>query len=118
MLSWFRSGSRPDAVEIDAGFEFACARRSSGRVSCWGSDADGQLGDSATHSACGSGARCSGTPVDVVGITDAVDIVAGNNHACALHATGAVSCWGDNSLGQLGDGSFTDRATPVSVSGL
>jgi hypothetical protein len=37
---------------------------------------------------------------------------------CALVAGGAVQCWGDNGNGQVGDGSFTSRLTPVAVSGL
>jgi alpha-tubulin suppressor-like RCC1 family protein len=35
-----------------------------------------------------------------------------------LHATGLVSCWGDNSLGALGDGTRTNSTTPVAVGGL
>jgi alpha-tubulin suppressor-like RCC1 family protein len=39
------------------------------------------------------------------GITDAVAIGLGHDHACAVHATtGTVSCWGNNSDGQLGTG--------------
>jgi hypothetical protein len=35
--------------------------------------------------------------------------------SCALLSTGAVSCWGANTYGQLGDGSTTDRLSPVQV---
>ncbi|HEX3160512.1 MAG TPA: Ig-like domain-containing protein, partial [Gemmatimonadaceae bacterium] len=44
-------------------------------------------------------------------------VAAGSQHACALTATGAALCWGSNVLGQLGDGTTTDRTTPGPVSG-
>jgi uncharacterized protein YjdB/alpha-tubulin suppressor-like RCC1 family protein len=44
-------------------------------------------------------------------------IVAGSGHTCAINATGTAQCWGDNSYGQLGDGTLTSRTTPLAVSG-
>jgi len=45
-------------------------------------------------------------------------VVAGRAHACARHADGTVSCWGDGGEGQLGDGERLVRTTPVFVFGL
>jgi cysteine-rich repeat protein len=47
-----------------------------------------------------------------------VDVAAGEAHTCAVKADGTAWCWGDNSAGQLGDGTTEDRATPVPVVGL
>jgi alpha-tubulin suppressor-like RCC1 family protein len=44
-----------------------------------------------------------------------VAIAAGANHSLALRSDGSVWAWGDNPWGQLGDGSTTDRFTPVQV---
>lgn len=42
-------------------------------------------------------------------------ITGGALHSCGLSVSGQAYCWGGNNRGQLGDGSFTDRGTPVAV---
>jgi len=81
-----------------------------GTVRCWGENEFGQLGNGTTAT--------STTPVQVVGITGAVDVSLGWRHSCALLGNGTVQCWGQGQFGQLGNGSTTNRTTPVQVSGI
>ncbi|WP_147332732.1 hypothetical protein [Archangium gephyra] len=47
-----------------------------------------------------------------------VSSVAANHHTLALKQDGSLWAWGNNSHGQLGDGSTISRATPIRVQGF
>src|SRR3569833_2657126 len=47
-----------------------------------------------------------------------VDVQVASRHACSLLANRTVQCWGDNSVGQLGDGTTTPHLSPPTVPGL
>ena len=105
------SGLSSGVIAVAGGFFHTCAVTSAGRVVCWGNNYLGQLGNGvpAGHS----------LPVAVRGLgTGVTAVAAGGNHTCALLSGGVLKCWGDNSHGQLGDGTSTSRDTPVDVIGI
>ena len=87
-------------------------------VKCWGRNLSGQLGTG----------NQTGTlsPVPVVGLPPGTSVKqislggveGGGAFGCALTSTGAVYCWGANGAGQLGDGTNTNRNSPVAVATL
>jgi alpha-tubulin suppressor-like RCC1 family protein len=54
-------------------------------------------------------------PATTPTLTNARAIAAGIKHACAVVSDTDIECWGDNSSGELGDGTTTLRPTPASV---
>lgn len=104
-------GLTSGVTNIAAGGNHVCAISSGGALQCWGYNDDGQLGDGIT--------KDHHTPVAVINLfNDVTAIAAKNFHTCAIRSGGAVQCWGDNEYGQLGDGTTTNRVTPVAVQGL
>ena len=105
------SGLTSGVTMIATGDNHTCARTNAGGVKCWGSNTFGQFGDGTTTNRV--------VAVDVTGLASGVmSIGAGSFFTCALINTGGVKCWGANVYGQLGDGTTTDRVSPVASNGI
>jgi alpha-tubulin suppressor-like RCC1 family protein len=90
-----------------------CALLSDATIACWGGNGFGQLGTSDTAE--------RNIPVAITGGALAgktiTQIAVGGGHSCALFSDSTVACWGNNLLGQLGIGSYSDSHIPVAVTG-
>ena len=96
---------------IAAGGNHSCVIASGGALWCWGSNANGELGDNSTTQRL--------TPVSVSGLSSGVaSVTAGARHTCAKTTTGGAKCWGSNDAGQVGDGTPATRRTPRDVANL
>ena len=130
-----------DVVAISAGQDHICAVRGNGDLSCWG----WVYGDSPSFritsvglvaSVSSGGTQTCVTTVDghvycwdldtttvrqaslVSGISDAVETSVGDGAVCVLHRDGGVSCWGENSVGQVGEDTTVPRSEPVRLGGI
>lgn len=103
-------GLTAEAVTTGLG-RHTCALTESGVSWCWGENSFGALGNGATTE--------SPIPVPVSGGLEFAQLIAGGfiGHTCGWLAGGAGYCWGENFVGQVGDGSTTDRSEPSPVTG-
>jgi len=98
-------------ASMSAGGIQTCVLTSSGEALCWGGNLNGQVGDGSFVDRL--------APTAVVGLDAGVRAIsAGWKHTCAILADEAIACWGQNSQGQLGDGSLTDSGVPIEVARL
>ncbi len=113
------TGLDSDVAAITAGGQqHICALTREGVMKCWGSNLAGELGTTASAT-CAGAEPCSNAPRTVNALeAGVVAIGLGSNHTCAITSSGGAKCWGDNTAGQLGDGTLITRATPTDVLGL
>ncbi|MGI8702021.1 MAG: RCC1 domain-containing protein [Nocardioidaceae bacterium] len=110
-------GTRTDWVAVMAGHNTGCAIPEDGSLWCWGRGDHGQLGNGDTG--------IVRTPVRVATATDTGWLaISGSNggygyatdsHTCGVRADGTAWCWGQNDLGQVGNGTQNDQLTPTRV---
>jgi len=99
---------------ISAGAYHNLALKNDNTVWAWGWNNEGQMGNGATSA-------YSATPAQVSSLTGVTAIASGGYHNLALKSDGTpggtVWAWGRGGDGQLGNNSYTNRSTPVQVTG-
>lgn len=97
-------------TSLSIGSRYTCGVGSDSQLYCWGQNHYGTLGDGTKTN--------RKTPIVVPpqgGASGYTQVVTRSSSTCALANDGEAYCWGQNSLGQLGDGTFTERLSPARV---
>jgi alpha-tubulin suppressor-like RCC1 family protein len=92
-----------DALDVVSRYDHSCARRASGKLTCWGHARYGVLGPKDKDSNT------------VAGLAAVSQVGLGRTHTCVLMRDGNVRCWGMNTDGQCGAGEKTRVKTPSSI---
>ncbi len=98
--------------KINAGTDHTCVIASDNNAYCWGQGSSGRLGNGSSlinpiPTAVSKSGYFSDKSIN--------DLSTGVNHSCAIASDNNAYCWGEAGYGQLGNGSTTDRTTPVPV---
>ena len=131
-----------DWVSLDSGSNHFLALKSDGTLWSWGRNVEGQLGDGTTvdsitpiqvgtdtdWSFIAAGGNASfaikndGTlwqlTTSVLQIeldTDWINVSTSGGHHLAIKSNGTLWAWGDNTTGQLGDGTTISKAQPIQI---
>ncbi|MEM6533694.1 MAG: hypothetical protein AAF654_13805 [Myxococcota bacterium] len=102
-------GTSDDWISVSAGLDRTCALRSDGSAYCWGSD-EFELSFPILS---GDRIRTPDAPLAVQNPGPWVSIATGDDFACGLDGTGALTCWGENTDGRLGGGVDAFEAAPL-----
>lgn len=101
------------AIDISVSDNTSCAVLETGQVWCWGGNSRGQLGRGTSDPSN----TLENPPAVVMNLSDARRVSLDRNTSCALRASGAVACWGENARGLI-DGTGSDRTVPTAVAGF
>lgn len=100
----------PQLVALAVGYAHACGLTSDGTAYCWGDNSSGQAG----------GPVVPASPAAIHPVPGRIafkQIVAGRHFTCGLALDGTAWCWGDGTLGELGNGTRAGSSAPSPVSG-
>jgi len=102
------------AVGVATTSSHACALSSVGTVYCWGTNGSGEVGVGSVDGGVIDTPRVT-APTLVNGLTNVVHVAVAEAVSCAVTANGGAYCWGNNSAGQLGQGTSDSNAHPAPV---
>lgn len=107
----YLTSTPPYSLNVEGKGGHTCMVAQDGSVLCWGLNDHGQLGVDPRL-------KYAEIPVKVSGIQEAVSVSPRAVHTCAVTRDSSVWCWGDNTYGQLGNGSRRGSAVPTKVVGM
>lgn len=92
-------------VDLAAGRSHTCAVLDDGGLRCWGSASQGELGQGRTMTVGDDETPASTGTVDLGSrVASAVFMGPVSQSTCVVLSGGSLRCWGDNDVGQLGQG--------------
>jgi alpha-tubulin suppressor-like RCC1 family protein len=107
------TGGTAFGIQLSANGQHACDIDANRALLCWGSASSGEIGNNQIANAI-----VAPVTVTSLGMT-AAEVTTGVNHdTCVRKVDGSIFCWGLNASGELGDGTTSDRHTPVQVIGF
>jgi alpha-tubulin suppressor-like RCC1 family protein len=94
--------------DVSSGYGYTAAIKNDGTLWAWGYNVHGQLGNNST-------AHRSSPVQTIAGGANWAKVACGDYHTLAIKNDGTLWAWGNNTYGQLGDGTFTHRSSPVQI---
>ncbi|HEY6878378.1 MAG TPA: hypothetical protein VI299_10195 [Polyangiales bacterium] len=86
-----------------------CALTDRGKLWCWGDNTEGKLAQGDPPPSEPDTLALSTVPLAVESEQQFAEVSVGQGHVCALSDQGRLSCWGRNSVGQLGVSEALDQ---------
>jgi|GEM_PF-4952937 len=104
-----RIGAASNWAAVSVGMAYTVAITSDGQLWAWGHNLRGQLGDGTTTD------RHTPTRIGTASNWAAVSAAPSASTTMAITSDGQLWAWGQNTWGRLGDGTTTDRHSPVRI---